>query len=603
VTNTILWDNTGTSKKLIINGNNNVISGKNKYSFINVTSKNILELNNIILKNFKTAINSYSGKISLSNCTLTDNTGSVLWYEGGRDLIGAAIYSRVSNITATNCNFVNSNKDEGGWIDSAGAISSDYNCNVTLVNCTLANNSATNGGAIYADAYNNVTLVNCSLANNSATNGGAIYSNNAALICTNTVMMDNHANYRGGAIFYNNTKALNEKGLKFFNNSAKESDNIHYYVYKSKIELNDTVGIYHDTISITEKLLDNDNRGIRSHYLTYDIGGIKGGVYTKSYGIFNITLKVNETGIKNVYVEYNGSDYPPSNITKKLTVLKRNTTISLEQLTISEGIVTVKGKLRDYTNTKLGNANVYVSLNNIKQHLLTDTNGTFTTNFTITKTGQNVLSLVYNGNRNYEASNFTTSFQVTNKTTTNIIINPIKAVPKDSTVTITGKYTDINGNNLRYTPILITINGQTYKNSTDANGIYMYSYKTTTIGTNNVSVSYPGNSRYTGATAKTTFQVIGKIATKFTVNSVGTVQKGSVVTITGKYTDINGNNLRYTPIIITINGQTFTNSTDANGIYTYAYKTTTSGTNNVTVSYPGNSRYTGATAKTTFQVK
>ncbi|MBE6485879.1 MAG: hypothetical protein E7Z85_03445 [Methanosphaera stadtmanae] len=114
MTNTILWDNTGTSKKLIINGNNNVISGKNKYSFINVTSKNILELNNIILKNFKTAINSYSGKISLSNCTLTDNTGSVLWYEGGRDLIGAAIYSRVSNITATNCNFVNSNKDEGG---------------------------------------------------------------------------------------------------------------------------------------------------------------------------------------------------------------------------------------------------------------------------------------------------------------------------------------------------------------------------------------------------------------------------------------------------------------------------------------------------------
>jgi len=554
-------------------------------------------LSNCTLTNNKIGITTIKCTLQLYNCTLTKNTNSSIV---SRDQAGI--------VNLYDCTLAN----------NAGAISAyglarringviDYSnvkeTNLNLYNCILNNNSATNGGAIYADAYNNVTLVNCSLANNSATNGGAIYSNNAALICTNTVMMDNHANYRGGAIFYNNTKALNEKGLKFFNNSAKESDNIHYYVYKSKIELNDTVGIYHDTISITEKLLDNDNRGIRSHYLTYDIGGIKGGVYTKSYGIFNITLKVNETGIKNVYVEYNGSDYPPSNITKKLTVLKRNTTISLEQLTISEGIVTVKGKLRDYTNTKLGNANVYVSLNNIKQHLLTDTNGTFTTNFTITKTGQNVLSLVYNGNRNYEASNFTTSFQVTNKTTTNIIINPIKAVPKDSTVTITGKYTDINGNNLRYTPILITINGQTYKNSTDANGIYMYSYKTTTIGTNNVSVSYPGNRRYTGATAKTTFQVIDKIATKFTVNSVGTVQKGSVVTITGKYTDINGNNLRYTPIIITINGQTFTNSTDANGIYTYAYKTTTSGTNNVTVSYPGNSRYTGATAKTTFQVK
>ncbi len=116
-------------------------------------------------------------------------------------------------------------------------------------------------------------------------------------------------------------------------------------------------------------------------------------------------------------------------------------------------------------------------------------------------------------------------------------------------------------------------------------------------------MSYAGNARFIGASASTTFNVVNKTATKITVNSWGTVQKDSYVTVTGRYTAVTGINLTYTPIRITINGVTYTNKTNAYGIYSYTFKASTVGVNNITVAYPGNARFIGATAKTTLTVK
>ncbi|MBE6486690.1 MAG: hypothetical protein E7Z85_07625 [Methanosphaera stadtmanae] len=86
-------------------------------------------------------------------------------------------------------------------------------------------------------------------------------------------------------------------------------------------------------------------------------------------------------------------------------------------------------------------------------------------------------------------------------------MNPIADKKVNTYVTINGKYTDNNGNNLRYTPITITINGIKYTNSTNSNGEYAYTFKVTTLGTNNITVSYLGNSRFIGATTNRSFKV------------------------------------------------------------------------------------------------
>ena len=190
VTNNIILYNMANAKKIIINGNNNIISG-NGHSFIELGSKNTLELNNITLTNFKTAIDSYGGTIFLSNCNFTKNNGHA-GFESPSD--GGAMHLIYGNVTLSNCIFDSNHADYGGAIYSSSA-------NISISNCAFTNNSAGEaGGAIFLYSnQGNVILSNCAFTNNSAWGaGGAIYS------FTNVILSDcnlnsNYADY-GGAI-------------------------------------------------------------------------------------------------------------------------------------------------------------------------------------------------------------------------------------------------------------------------------------------------------------------------------------------------------------------------------------------------------------------
>ena len=61
--------------------------------------------------------------------------------------------------------------------------------------------------------------------------------------------------------------------------------------------------------------------------------------------------------------------------------------------------------------------------------------------------------------------------------------------------------------------------------------------------------------------------------------------------------------LTQTTVTININGQKYYAKTDNSGYFRYDYKTSKSGTNTVTVSYPGNSNFQSASEYTTFNVK
>lgn len=95
-------------------------------------------------------------------------------------------------------------------------------------------------------------------------------------------------------------------------------------------------------------------------------------------------------------------------------------------------------------------------------------------------------------------------------TPTRLTINEIKNTEFTDSVNITGRYTDINGLNLTYTPLKLVINSVEYSVKTDTNGLFNYKYKTDIIGTNNVTVSYPGNKRFEGTQKTVTFKVTPK---------------------------------------------------------------------------------------------
>ncbi len=110
-----------------------------------------------------------------------DNTGTIFYVGSGVNLV-------INNATLTD-----------GQNYNGGAIYNDGT--VTINNCTLNYNTATNnGGAIYNDANGMTTITGCSLINNYAVDGGAIYNNNN-LNVVNSQLIDNHASNNGGAVY------------------------------------------------------------------------------------------------------------------------------------------------------------------------------------------------------------------------------------------------------------------------------------------------------------------------------------------------------------------------------------------------------------------
>jgi len=137
------------------------------------------------------AVSCNGGKAKITNCILTDNYSSH----------GGAIFCRYGNVEITNCslNNNNSNIDAHGYGGQGGAIYCDMG-SVSIANSTISSNSASAGGGIYCTNNDNVTIKNCVISDNKATDsspvsgGGGIYCARSSLsiigsqICRNTAV-------------------------------------------------------------------------------------------------------------------------------------------------------------------------------------------------------------------------------------------------------------------------------------------------------------------------------------------------------------------------------------------------------------------------------
>jgi predicted outer membrane repeat protein len=165
---------------------------------------------------------------TLTDCSLSGNSAAS----------GGAIYNKNSSPTLTGVSLTgNSATNEGGAIYNVNAFD-----NSTLTNCSLSDNSAAYGGAIYNYANSDPKLINCFLSGNSATiDGGAFYNSSpnstssqstASPTLINCILSGNSANNDGGA-FYNDSdsspKLINcslsgnsasNDGGAFYNNDA-----------------------------------------------------------------------------------------------------------------------------------------------------------------------------------------------------------------------------------------------------------------------------------------------------------------------------------------------------------------------------------------------
>jgi len=546
-------------------------------SYNKITISNSALINNMA--------NSYAGAIytdeyanyTISNTLLINNTG----YE-----TSGLIYSVRTNFTISNSTLANNTAQSEG-----GAIWSFYS-NWVLNNSTLANNSVlTKGGAIYS-YYSNCSLSNTTLINNKAKNGGAVYLDNSTLTFIDSTFTNNIAEEYGGAI-YNSTSVIINNHSTFKNNTAESGNDIYNYLIRTIINLKKIPEKeYRDQIIISGNITKTTNEKIYDYLNLYIlVNNARINITTNFQGQFSTNIKLNSTGkwtVKAIFERQN--QYLSSNNTITFNVTKRNTTINTkinDAILLAPTIIT--GNLTDKSNTKLRNANIYVTIGNQENHLLTDYNGTFTLNYTPTKKGTYNLTILYRGNNLYESTSVKTTFKVVEE----VIIN--SSYYRDN-ITIKA-YVTKNNEALKNTDVNLTINNETITVKTDENGIINYKCKSKNAGTNTLIISYDDIS------ISRTF-ITKKRVTKLTTSttSLARFSNNKTINIKGTLKDKSNTILKNANIYIKVNNQQYHVLTDSNGTYLLKYIPNTLGKNNITIVYKGNKNYEASNITRTLNV-
>ena len=168
-------------------------------------------------------------------------------------------------------------------------------------------------------------------------------------------------------------------------------------------------------------------------------------------------------------------------------------------------------------------------------------------------------------------------------------------------VTITGMLISDEGVSLSGQTIVLSVNGENVNVKTK-NGEFSYVAVFKTIGEQEVTAVYEGNSKYEASEDSIQFTV-NKQDVIVTVNPIEDTSYGDNVTITGKFTDANGKAISNSNVRVFVNGKKYLARTDKTGTYTLDAPVTVVGENTVSVGYAGNDNYNSYEDITTFNVE
>ena len=217
--------------------------------------------------------------------------------------------------------------------------------------------------------------------------------------------------------------------------------------------------------------------------------------------------------------------------------------------------------------------------------------------------GSQNLTFIYTGNSQFPNANktYVNGLKI-GKTNVKITINKIANVKYNDNVTITGKFTEDNGKAISNTNLNVSINGKQYKTKTDGNGVYNFSTQVKTVGVNNVTVSYAGNTNYNSYAANSTFTV--KQPTWIKTASMANVEIGTTVKIVGRLlSNVTGQAIKYAQVTVKVNNETYQLKTDGAGYVRLNYTVNDYNVQKITFKYNGNSLNLASSNSTSFKVK
>ncbi|RAP49077.1 MAG: hypothetical protein BZ136_03865 [Methanosphaera sp. rholeuAM74] len=276
------------------------------------------------------------------------------------------------------------------------------------------------------------------------------------------------------------------------------------------IVLDDVSGAeYSDRITIGGRFTRSTGVALSNASIALTVNGVGYTVKTDANGNFAINYTLTRVGTNNITALFNGNSvYNKANTTKTFTVNKKDTVIVLDDVSGAEysDRITIGGRFTRSTGVALSNASIVLTVNGVRYTVKTDAAGFFAINYTVTKVGVNNVTASFGGNSVYNAADVSGTFTVIKKDTV-LTLNDIPDTEYSSTITITGTFTRNTGVPLKNATITIKINNVNYNTKTDTDGNFAINYTANTLGTNNVTAVFKGNSVYNSINATRTFTV------------------------------------------------------------------------------------------------
>ncbi|MDO5826489.1 MAG: Ig-like domain repeat protein, partial [Methanosphaera sp.] len=343
-------------------------------------------------------------------------------------------------------------------------------------------------------------------------------------------------------------------------NSTTTQINVIKLDTKLTLNVSDNTPVNNTPITITATLTDTRDNKLEGKNITLNINGKNQTITTNNNGTATQTYTPTNTGKQTITAAYNG-DSQYNNSTKQSTqinVIKLDTKLTLKvsnNTPINSTTINITATLTDTKGNKLANQNITIKVSDKTYTVKTNKDGIAIQNYTPTKVEKQTITATYKGDSKYTGSTATTNITV-KKINTKITLTVSNNTPVNNTpITITATLTDTSNNKLANQNITLNINGKTVTTKTNANGTVTRTYTPTTLGSQNITAAYNGDSKYTNSTKTTKITVRNKYNTK-TVTTAVTGVIGEKLTLTATVTDTNNNKINEGNLIFKINGVT-----------------------------------------------
>ena len=513
------------NRSLTIDGQGHTVNGINIYRIFDIAADNVV-LKNIRFVNSSFYLDSFnavqcknSNGVCIINCTFINCGDS---YSSG-----AISFENSSSASIINSTFIGNNGWHGGavyfeesygfimnstFIDNSGtyggAVYFGINSTAIIMNSTFIENNYTRnfyqvGGAIMFTG-DNITVDDCIFINNKAFDGGAIGYSGKKGSFTNSLFINNHGHQFGGSISCDGRR-LSIVNCTFNNSSVKFYGGAIYYsrCYRNIVDNSTFIG-NNATYGGSIYFRDRFNKAIvknsifKENYAEY-------GAAINAYNQTSKNAVMNSIFIKNK-AKHNGTINGVN--VQNCTIIKIQSQLSCQPIATfyNEGKYLVV-TLKDSDGVILSNVSVKLECGSIVKSLITNNRGE------IKFSTKNIVPKSYNVKISFLGNDFYEKICITSK----IVIKKLnsKIIAKQKTFkskTKTKKYVvsikDNFNKAIKKTKVILKVNGQTYKATTNKNG--KATFKITKLnkkGSYKTTVLFKGNNYYNKASEKLKFKV------------------------------------------------------------------------------------------------